>query len=100
MNATLGHDQRFEFESDQITLDIPPEGIMTSDKAWRIIALGPPVVGLAVSYIYKRHTECSFDRKMGDTRQYEDMKIFFIVYRCVERERERVLILYYLYITD
>ena len=50
MNATLGHDQRLEFESDQnlITLDIPPEGTTTSDEAWRITALGPPVVCSAV----------------------------------------------------
>ena len=50
MNATLGHDQRFEFEGDQnlIRLDIPPEGTTTSDEAWRITALGPPVVCLAV----------------------------------------------------
>ena len=49
MNATLGHDQLLEFESDQnlITLDIPPEGTTTSDEAWRITALGPPVVCLA-----------------------------------------------------
>ena len=48
MNATLGHDQRFEFERNQnlIRLDIPRAGITTSDKAWRITALGPPVVGL------------------------------------------------------
>ena len=47
MNATLGHDQLLEFERNQnlITLDIPPEGTTTSDEAWRIIALGPPVVG-------------------------------------------------------
>ena len=44
MNATLGHDQPFEFESDQIRLDIPPAGITTRDEAWRITALGPPVV--------------------------------------------------------
>ena len=44
MNATLGHDQRFEFESDQIRLNIPSTGTTTSDKAWRITALGPPVV--------------------------------------------------------
>ena len=50
MNATLGHDQQLEFESDQnlITLDIPPEGITTSDTAWRITALEPPVVCSAV----------------------------------------------------
>ena len=53
MNATLGHDQKFEFENDQnlIRLDIPPEGTTTSDEAWRILALGPPVVCLAVSYV-------------------------------------------------
>jgi hypothetical protein len=52
MNATLGHDQQFEFARDQdfITLDIPQEeGITTRDKAWRITALGPPVVCLAVT---------------------------------------------------
>ena len=51
MNATLGHDQPFEFESDQnlITLDIPPEGTTTSDEAYRIIPLGSAVVGLAVT---------------------------------------------------
>ena len=48
MNATLGHDQRFEFESDQIRLDIPSAGITTRDEAWRITALGPPVVCLAI----------------------------------------------------
>ena len=50
MNATLGHDQQFEFERDQnlIRLDIPPEGITTSDEAWRITPLGPPVVGSTV----------------------------------------------------
>ena len=50
MNATLGHDQRFEFEGDQnlIRLDIPPEGTTTSDEAYRITPLGPPVVCLAV----------------------------------------------------
>ena len=49
MSATLGHDQRFEFERDQtlIRLDIPSAGVTTSDKAWRITALGPPVVRLA-----------------------------------------------------
>ena len=60
MRATLGHDQRFEFESDQnlITLDIPPAGTITRDEAWRIIALGPPVVGLAFTtfLIIKTHT--------------------------------------------
>ena len=47
MRATLGHDQRFEFERDQnlITLDISLAGITTRDKAWTITALGPPVVG-------------------------------------------------------
>ena len=55
MRATLGHDQRFEFERDQslITLDIPSAGITTRDKAWTITALGPPVVGyhfLAYTY--------------------------------------------------
>ena len=47
MRTTLGHDQRFEFERDQnlITLDIPSAGITTSDKAWTITALGPPVIG-------------------------------------------------------
>ena len=49
MNATLGHYQQFEFESDQIRLNIPPAGTITSDKAWRITALGPPVVCLAVT---------------------------------------------------
>jgi hypothetical protein len=46
MNATLGHDQRFEFGSDQdlIRLDIPSAGITTSDNAWRIMALGPPQI--------------------------------------------------------
>ena len=50
MNATLGHDQRFEFERDQnlIRLDIPRAGITTNDKAWRITALGPPVVGSTI----------------------------------------------------
>jgi hypothetical protein len=52
MNATLGHDQRFEFEKDQnlIRLDIPSVGITTSDKAWRITALGPPVVYIFSCY--------------------------------------------------
>ena len=51
MNATLGHDQRLEFESDHnlIRLDIPPEGITTSDEAWRITALGSSVVCTAVA---------------------------------------------------
>jgi hypothetical protein len=51
MNATLGHEQLFEFEKDQnlIRLDIPSAGIITSNKAWRITALGPPVVCLAVT---------------------------------------------------
>ena len=45
MNAVLGLSQPVEFEEDQIGLDIPfPSGITTNDKAWRIIALGPPVV--------------------------------------------------------
>ena len=46
MNATLGHDQRFEFEGNQnlIRLDIPVDGITTRDEAWRITPLGPPVV--------------------------------------------------------
>jgi hypothetical protein len=49
-NATLGHHQHFEFGKNQnlIRLDISQEeGITTSDKAWRIRALGPPVVCLA-----------------------------------------------------
>ena len=51
MNATLGHDQRFEFKRNQslIKLDIPPAGTTTSDKAWRITALGPPVVCSAIA---------------------------------------------------
>jgi hypothetical protein len=51
MNATLGHDQRFEFESDQnlIELDIPLAGITTNDKAWRITPLASPVVCSAVT---------------------------------------------------
>ena len=51
MNATLGHDQPFEFESDQnlITMDIPPEGTTTSDEAYRITPLGSAMVGLAVT---------------------------------------------------
>ena len=50
MNAILGHEQPFEFKRNQnlIRLDIPQEGITTSDKAWRITPLGPPVVGLAL----------------------------------------------------
>ena len=51
MNATLGHDQRFEFESDQIRLDIPPAGITTRDEAWRITALARPVVCLAITLL-------------------------------------------------
>ena len=50
MNATLGHDQRLEFKSDQnlIRLDIPPAGITTSDEGWRITPLGPAVVCSAI----------------------------------------------------
>ena len=62
MNATLGHDQRFEFESNQIRLDIPPAGTTTRDETWRITALGPPVVCLygnlcllACIYMYGFH---------------------------------------------
>ena len=67
MNVTLGHDQRFEFEGDQnlIRLDIPPEGITTNDEAWRITALGPSVVGLAVPL--PLHTPTVLIEKMGDT---------------------------------
>ena len=46
MNATLGQDQRFEFEGNQVGLDIPLAGITTRDEAWRITALSPPVVCL------------------------------------------------------
>ena len=53
MNATLGHDQQFEFERDQslIRLDIPSAGVTTRDEAWRITALGPPVVCLAIIHV-------------------------------------------------
>ena len=56
MNATLGHDQQLEFESDQnlIKLDIPPEGTTTSDEGWRITPLGSAVVGLAVTTFLTR----------------------------------------------
>ena len=56
MNATLGHDQRFEFERDQnlITLDIPTAGITTRDKAWTITALGPPVVGFLTTVLIEK----------------------------------------------
>ena len=68
MNTTLGHDQRFEFERNQnlIELDIPPEGITTSDKAWRITALGPSVVGSAVytTSLTKLHTLNTVSIKM------------------------------------
>ena len=58
MNATLGHDQRFEFKRDQnlIKLNIPPAGTTTSDKAWRITALGPPVVCSAVTNLLDKPT--------------------------------------------
>ena len=53
MDATLGHDQQFEFERDQnlIRLDIPSAGVTTRDEAWRITALGPPVVCLAIIHV-------------------------------------------------
>ena len=58
MSATLGHNQRFEFKRDQnlIRLDIPPAGTTTSDEAWRITALGPPVVCLAVANFLEKPT--------------------------------------------
>ena len=43
----LQHDQEVEFKEDKIKLDIPfpsDEGIITKDKAWSILSLGPPVV--------------------------------------------------------
>jgi hypothetical protein len=61
MNATLGHDQRFEFKRDQnlVELDIPLAGITTRDKAWRITALGPPVVCSAVTTSLTRLHTCT-----------------------------------------
>ena len=71
MNATLGHDQEFEFERNQslIKLNIPPEGTTTSDEAYRITPLGPAVVGSAVTTsLTKLHTQYSnYDRKWGYT---------------------------------
>ena len=49
MSAVLGHDQKVVFEEDLIELDIPfpsSEGKITDNEAWRIMALGPPVVML------------------------------------------------------
>jgi hypothetical protein len=43
------HDQPIEFEDNQIELDIPfpsSKGIVSDDKAWRILSLAPPVVRL------------------------------------------------------
>ena len=47
--AVLGHHQPLEFESDEITLDIPMEGITI--KGWEITPLVPPVVSLFEHHI-------------------------------------------------
>ena len=47
--AVPGPDQPVDFESDQIELDIPDEGV--SLQGWRIIPLTAPVVSVCHSYV-------------------------------------------------
>ena len=44
MNALEGVNQPVEFESDHIRLDIPREGVTTSDQVWKIQPLVHPQV--------------------------------------------------------
>ena len=48
-DAVFGHDQRVEFTSDCICLDVPASGVTTRDNSWRIIPLSHPAVGLLLS---------------------------------------------------
>ena len=43
MGVTIGLDLPVEFESDSISLKLPPEGVML-ENGWRITPLTPPVV--------------------------------------------------------
>ena len=43
-NATFGHDQRVEFKSDSISLDIPASGVTTNDQSWTITPASHPEV--------------------------------------------------------
>ena len=47
LKAVKRHDQKVEFKEDSIRLDIPfpsSTGRITDNGAWRIMALGPPLV--------------------------------------------------------
>ena len=46
-DAVLGHDQRVEFLSDCICLDVPASGVTTEDQSWKIRPLSHPEVHLS-----------------------------------------------------
>ena len=46
MNAQIGYERSIDFESDQITLDIPEEGI-SDHNGWKLLPQAP----LAVSFL-------------------------------------------------
>ena len=43
IGATIGPSMSVEFESDSISLQLPPEGV-TLEGGWKIIPMSPPVV--------------------------------------------------------
>ena len=62
MNAVKRHDQKVEFDEDLIRLDIPfpsSTGRITDNGAWRIMALGPPVVSFKLPQPARIH-KCKF----------------------------------------
>ena len=69
MNAVKRHDQKVEFDEDLIRLDIPfpsSTGRITDNGAWRIMALGPPVVSYELSQLAHVNVNFTFHGTLGD----------------------------------